>query len=334
MDKSMKTKLISKIILHKLAKFTFVLGGVTVLTYIILSYSPIDPIRAYIGADMLVVSEEQKEAIADYWGINDSKWQQFINWFSAIIQGDFGTSLLYRQDVLTIIKERFTASIWLMGTAWVLSGIVGFTFGLLAGMKEGSWIDWIIKNYCYLIASTPAFWVGILLVMCFSVWLPIFPVGLAAPIGMESENVTILDRIYHLVLPVLTLTIVGVANIALHTREKLIELLKSPYIRFARAQGLSGFRLIGNHAIRNISLPAISLHFASFGHLFGGAILAEQVFSYPGLGTTIVQAGLQSDVPLLLGIVIFSTIFVFLGNVLADILYVIVDPRMRESEAG
>src|SRR5699024_6228237 len=124
------------------------------------------------------------------------------------------------------------------------------------------------------------------------------------------EDVSLIDKIKHIILPAFTLSILGVANVALHTREKLVEVLQSEYIRFARAKGEQGFTLFLRHGFRNISLPAISLHFASFGELFGGAVIAEQVFSYPGLGEAIVQAGLGSDVPLLLGIVIFSTMFV------------------------
>ena len=137
------------------------------------------------------------------------------------------------------------------------------------------------------------------------------------------------ERLKHLFLPALTLSVVGVANITLHTRQKLIEVLESEYVCFALSKGEKGFDLLWRHGLRNISLPAVSLHFASFGELFGGAVLAEQVFSYPGLGQAVVDAGLGSDVPLLLGIVLFTTLFVFTGNLLADLLYKIIDPRMR-----
>ena len=137
------------------------------------------------------------------------------------------------------------------------------------------------------------------------------------------------DRIKHLILPALTLSIVGVANVALHTRQKLIEVLASDYVLFARARGEHGFILFWRHGLRNIAMPAITLQFASFSELFGGAVLAEQVFSYPGLGQATVEAGLRGDVPLLLGIVIFSTLFVFVGNLLADVIYQFVDPRTR-----
>lgn len=194
-------------------------------------------------------------------------------------------------------------------------------------------MDRAIKSYCFILASTPAFWIGILLLIVFSMWLGLFPIGLGTPIGMLSDEVTWLDQIKHMVLPALTLSIIGVSNITLHTRQKVMDVFNTEFIRFARAKGEEGFRLFARHGLRNTLFPAISVHFASFGELFGGAILAEQVFSYPGLGQAIVQAGMNSDVPLLLGIVVFSTLFVFIGNLLADLLYYLIDVRMKNGEA-
>ncbi|MDX1363001.1 MAG: ABC transporter permease, partial [Arenibacter latericius] len=199
----------------------------------------------------------------------------------------------------------------------------------LAGMNEGSILDRFIKSYSFIMASTPAFWFGLLLLMVFAAWLNWFPVGLASPAGSLAGEVSLIDKLKHLVLPVATLSIGGVASIALHTREKIIEVLNSEFIRFAKAKGERGIKLFWRHGLRNISLPAISLHFASFGELFGGAVLTEQVFSYPGLGQAIVKAGLGGDVPLLLGITLFSVVFIFVGNFMADLLYVVIDPRMK-----
>lgn len=316
----------------KSLKLLSLLLGTSILSFLLVSYSPIDPIQSYVGAEMMRVSPEQQDKIAEYWGLNESKVEQYVNWVKAVLQGNLGTSLIYRDSVSTIIVERFLASFALMGVAWVLSGIIGFLLGIIAGMFEGSIFDHIIKGYSFILASTPSFWLGLLLITIFSIWLGWFPVGLAAPAGIEIENVTLIERVKHLFLPVLTLSIVGVANVALHTRQKLVDVLKSEYMRFAIAKGERGFSLLWRHGIRNTALPAISLQFASFGELFGGAIIAEQLFSYPGLGQAVVQAGLGGDVPLLLGIVLFSTMFVFIGNLIADLMYHIFDPRIRKGE--
>lgn len=316
----------------KFARLVTLLIAVAILSFTLVSHSPIDPVQSYIGADMARVSPEQREHIAAYWGLNEPKVQQFLKWGKAVVQGDLGTSLLYRSPVASVIGERFLASLALMGIAWVLSGIIGFILGIIAGMREGSWIDSVIKGYCFMLASIPGFWLGLLLLMFFSVWLGWFPVGLGTPAGVLAEDVTLFSKLRHLFLPALTLSVVGVANVALHTRQKLVEVLDSEFIRFAKAKGEHGFALLWHHGLRNISLPAISLHFASFGELFGGAVLAEQVFSYPGLGQAVVQAGLGGDVPLLLGIVLFSSLFVFVGNLIADLLYRVIDPRMRRGD--
>lgn len=326
----MQLKQVIKFIVKKATKLATLLAAVSILSFLLVSNSPVDPIRSYIGAELLTVSPEQKQNIAEYWGLHQSATEQFINWATAVLHGNLGTSLIYRKPVAEFIAERFLNSLALMGIAWVISGIVGFVMGIIAGMREGTLTDKIIKGYCYTLASTPTFWLGLLLLVVFSVWLGWFPIGLATPIGQLAGDVSFWERLRHLFLPALTLSIVGVASVALHTREKLIDVLNSEFVRFAKAKGEQGFTLFWRHGLRNVSLPAISLHFASFGELFGGAVLVEYVFSYPGLGQAVVQAGLGGDVPLLLGITLFSALFIFVGNLLADLLYLVVDPRIKK----
>jgi peptide/nickel transport system permease protein len=328
----MRFKLFLIFLASKLVKVCLLLVVLSILSFWLVSKSPIDPVQAYIGADMMVVGPEQRENIAVYWGLDRPPLERLYLWGSALIKGDFGTSMIFRKPVISVIKERFTASLILMGLAWTISGLIGFWLGVLAAMKQGTLLDRLIKTYCFTLASTPTFWLGLLLLIVFAVWLGWFPIGLAVPAGVLAEEVGILDRLRHLILPALTLSILGVANIALHTRQKLIDILASEYVLLARARGATEREVLFRHGLRNIALPAITLQFASLSELFGGSVLAEQVFSYPGLGQATVQAGLRSDVPLLLGIVIFSALFVFTGNLLADIIYRLVDPRIRLRE--
>ena len=178
--------------------------------------------------------------------------------------------------------------------------------------------------------SIPTFWIGIVFLMLFSVKLGWFPMGMSVPQGVAAEDVTFLQRIHHLILPALTLSFLSFANVALHTREKLVDVLESDYVLFAKARGESRWSILKNHGFRNIMLPAVTMQFGSFSELFGGSVLAENVFSYPGLGVAASAAGMGSDVPLLLGITLFSALFVFIGNMLANIIYGIVDPQIRE----
>lgn len=309
------------------------LVAICFISFLLIKNSPIDPIQAYIGADLLKVGPEQREMIAQYWGLDQPVMVQFFSWGTALLHGDLGTSMIYRRPVADIIGERFINSLALMLSAWLLSGVIGFIMGVMAAMKRGTWVDRLIKWYCFTLASTPTFWMGLLILIVFAVWLKWFPIGMGVPAGVLAEDVTLADRIKHLILPALTLSIVGVANIAMHTRQKLIDVMASDYVLFARARGERGFILFWRHGLRNVALPAITLQFAVFSELFGGAVLAEQVFSYPGLGQATVEAGLRGDVPLLLGLVIFSTLFVFVGNLVADIIYQIVDPRIREGHS-
>ncbi|QBQ07006.1 ABC transporter permease [Sporosarcina pasteurii] len=323
-------KKLVRFLLFKTIRIATLLVAICLISFLLVKNSPIDPIQAYIGADMLKVGPEQREKIAEYWGLNEPTFVQFLNWGSAVLKGDLGTSMIYRSPVSDVIGERFLNSVVLMITAWIFSGIVGFILGVVAAMKRNTWIDRIIQWYCYTLASTPTFWVGLLMLIVFAVWLGWFPIGLGVPVGVLAEDVTLTDRLQHLLLPAITLSILGVANVALHTRQKLIDVLASDYVLFAKARGERGFTLFWRHGLRNVALPAITLQFAAFSELFGGAVLAEQVFSYPGLGQATVEAGLRGDVPLLLGLVIFSTLFVFIGNLIADLIYQIVDPRTRE----
>ncbi|MBQ2613324.1 MAG: ABC transporter permease [Methanobrevibacter sp.] len=304
--------------------------AVAIFSFVLLDLSPINPVNTYLrGA---AVSEAQRAILESYFGMNVPLPTKIYHWLLDLIQGNLGTSLIYRAPVIDVILDKFTASIVLMAISWLLSGILGFALGVVAGKNKGSWIDKAVKVYCYAIQSAPSFWVGMLILMVFAVYLGWFPIGFGVPIGVSSTDATFAEWASRLVLPTLTLSLVGLAPIAMYTRNELIQVLSSDYVLFAKSRGEKGWDLVKNHGIRNILLPAITLQFLSFSELFGGAVLVEQVFSYPGIGQTAVAAGLQSDVPLFLGIVLFSAVFVFVGNLLADISYYFIDPRIKESE--
>ena len=307
---------------------------VSLAAFVLVSVSPLDPLQANIGqAAFGSMSQEQIGKLEVYGGGGEPPVERFLNWAGDFFRGDMGVSLLYRQPVARVIGVKLVNSLWLMAIAWVISGIVGFVLGILAGLWEGSILDKAIKGYSLLIASTPAFWLALVLLMVFAVWLKVLPIGLSVPIGVEASGVTIADRIQHAILPAITLSITGIANITLHTREKMVEIMESDYVLFARARGESTFDIVKNHGLRNVLLPALTLQFASISEIFGGSVLVEQTFSYPGLGQAAVTAGLGSDVPLLLGITVISALFVFGGNLIANILYGFIDPRIRRGGA-
>lgn len=322
-------KKIFRIVIRNFIRIITLLVAIGIVAFFLIQRSPIDPVQAYIGAGT-AVSPEQRENIETYWGLNQPPIEQFFSWGSALLKGDFGISLIYRQPVIDIITEKFVNSIFLMGFSWILSGIIGYGLGLLMGIYREKFPDKILKSICIILISTPTFWIALILLLIFSIYLQWFPIGLSVPIGIMTEEVTFIQRLYHVILPALALSLTSFSTVALHTRDKVISVLQSDYVLFAKARGENTRQIIKNHVIRNTLIPAITLQFASFSELFGGSMLVEQVFSYPGLGRTIVEAGLRSDIPLLLGVTLFSALFVFIGNGIANILYALVDPKIRE----
>ena len=316
---------------QKLLRLGLLLLAVAIFTFVLLSLSPIDPLQAYIGADMMQISPEQRQLIAERWGLDQPMIVRFGDWLGQLARGNWGTSMVFNQPVSEVMANRFWVSLQMLAIAWLLSGILGLGLGILSGTLAGSWIDRVIRLYAYTLASSPTFWVALLLLIIFSVSLKVTPICCAAPPGVLAADVTVWQHLHHLLLPAITLSIIGIANIALHTRQKLIDVLHSDYILFARAQGEPFWGVIRHHGLRNLILPALTLQFASLSELFGGSVLVEQVFAYPGLGEATVQAALRSDIPLLVGIVFFSALFVYTGNTLADLAYPIVDPRIRLS---
>ena len=311
-------------------KIISLLLAVSVIAFALVDMSPIDPVQQYILSLGSAVSPEQRAEIEEYWGVNEPPVERYFSWLGELLRGNMGESSMYRRPVKDIITERFANSLALMICSWVLSGAIGFLIGCIMGMYQDKWPDKILKKVCYILSSVPTFWLGLLFLLVFAVWLKWFPIGFSSPIGVLSEDVTLTQRLYHLALPAFTLSLMSFANIALHTRQKLADVLNSEYVLFARARGEGKWTILRRHGLRNIMLPALTLQFASFAELFGGSVMAENVFSYAGLGTAVSAAGLNSDIPLLLGVTLFSALFVCVGNMIANLLYGVVDPQIRE----
>lgn len=323
----------TKYLARHIVRFALLMLAVGLVVFALVSMSPIDPVQANVGQAAYVnMSEAKRAQLASYWGGDVPFWERFANWAGALLQGDMGISLRFNAPVSEVIAHRAANSLALMGIAWLFSGVLGFALGVAAGARRGGALDRVVRSYCFLLASTPTFWLGLLILMVFAVQLGWFPIGFSVPIGVSAADVTLADAVHHLVLPALTLSVTGVANIALHTREKVVDVLESDYVRFARARGESELSVIVHHGLRNVALPAVTLQCAFISEIFGGSVLVEQVFSYPGLGQAAVTAGLGGDVALLAGIALVSAALVFGGNLLANILYGVLDPRMRVGE--
>ena len=319
-----------KFTIKKLFRMALLLLGVSLTAFLLMDASPLDPLQTNVGQAALgSMSPEQIARLEESWGVGAPAAERYLNWLGGALRGDFGVSLLYRRPVLEVMGQRLANSLWLLVSAWLLSGALGLALGVAAGANRGRWPDRLVRGYCLIVSSTPAFWLALLLLIIFSVWLKVLPIGLSVPIGAEAA--TLAQRLRHALLPALTLSITGAAGIALHTREKVADVLDSDYILFARARG--EVHILRRHLPRNVALPAITLQFTSIGEVVGGSVLVEQVFSYPGLGQAAVAAGLGGDMPLLLGATVATAAMVFGGNLTADLLYGVVDPRIRRGAA-
>ena len=319
----------TRFILGQIAKFVLLMLAVSLVTFALVCLSPIDPAQANVGqAAYAAMSDAKREQLAAYWGSDLPFLERYVNWLGAALQGDLGMSLRFNTPVADVIAARAGNSLALMAVAWVVSGVLGFGLGIAAGANRGSVVDKAVKGYCYLLASTPVFWLALVMLVIFSVSLGWFPLGFSVPVGVSADDVTFADALHHMALPAITLSLTGVANIALHTREKTIDVMESEYVKLARARGMSTAGIVLHHGIRNLAMPAITLQFASIAEIFGGSVLVEQVFSYPGLGQAAVTAGLGGDAALLAAIAVLSAALVFGGNLIANLLYGVIDPQI------
>lgn len=311
-----------------IVRFISLMVAVSFVTFALVANSPIDPVQANVGqAAYASMSPKRRAELAERWEAETPLVERYASWLTDALHGDFGESLRFNAPVTSVAAERLGASLGLLAAAWVISSVLGTVFGIAAGARRGSAFDRAVRAYCYLLSATPTFWLALIALMLFSVYLGWFPLGFAVPIGATGE-VSLAVRLHHMALPALVLSLTGVANVALHTREKLIEVLAADYVRFALARGEGRASIVLRHGVRNVVLPAITLACAQVGEIVGGSILVEQVFSYPGLGQAAVTAGLGGDAPLLVTIALVTAALVFAGNALANVLYGIVDPRL------
>lgn len=319
----------AKRIIKEIFLFLLLILAVSLISFLLLDLSPIDPIASFARARSVGLSPEDKQELIKVWGLDQPLIARYCSWLVNLVRGDLGISNIYGRKVIDIIGEGFSRSILLMAIAWIFQGIIGIWLGIVAGANQGKIKDKIIKAYAIVFASTPSFWVGILLIIVFSLKLKLFPSSMGSPVGVLRKDITLAGNLKHLVLPALTLVLVGVSNLILHTRSKVIDILNSDYVLYAKARGMKKGEILNKFAFKNLILPGLSLLFTSFSELFSGTVLVENVFNYPGIGGLTVEAGLRGDAPLLLGLVLFSTIFVYMGNRICDLLYLVIDPRLR-----
>ena len=303
---------------------------VAVITFVLIHLAPGDPFSAVL--DNPNVSESVRATLRAQYGLDRPLPEQFLRYAGALARGELGWSFSYERPVREVLATALPNTLLLMGVALVGSFALGILVALIQVARRGSFTDHALSGISLFFFSMPDFWLAILTLLAFTYWLPIFPVGGAVdPVMHEylSWAGRVVDRLRHLALPALTLTILASATVARFQRAALLDVLPADYIRTARLKGLTERQILRRHALRNALLPIISLIGLSFPALLTGAFFIEKIFAWPGMGFAVVSAIGTRDYPLVVGGVIIGSIMVTLGSLLADLLYAAADPRLR-----
>ncbi len=316
-------------IAKRLIKAVFVLLAIVVLNFFLIRAAPGDPAQVMAGeagaADEIFIAQ-----LRERFGLDKPLHEQLAIYVGGIVTLDMGYSYRQQEPVSKLIFERLPATLLLTGTAFVISILLGVLLGALAAARVGQWTDSLITVVALVFYATPLFWIALMAILLFSVqlgWLPGF--------GMESVGAgyTGLDRtldvLQHLVLPAATLGLFFMAIYARLTRASMLEVMDMDFVKTARAKGLAPARITRLHVLRNAILPVITLAGIQAGQLVGGAVLTETVFAWPGIGRLMFDALLQRDYNLLLGVFFVSSAMVILFNLVTDVVYTLVDPRIE-----
>jgi peptide/nickel transport system permease protein len=302
--------------------------GIILVNFVIVHLAPGDPIQVLMGD--AAVSPEYEAKLRHLFGLDKPIYVQLLLYFKALVRGDLGYSFFYREPVLDIISARMLATLYLMVNALIFASIVGVISGVISAMKPYSLYDNFITLFSIISYSLPVFWLGQMMLIYLSLKLNLFPAS-----GMISQREGYigfryaLDVGYHLVLPVLCLSTRHIALTARLTRAAMIETMSADYIVTARAKGLSEKRVLIGHGLRNALLPVVTIVGLSFRYLLAGSVLVETVFAWPGLGRLMYNSISVRDYPTLMGILLIISASVIIVNLLTDILYGFLDPRVR-----
>lgn len=290
--------------------------------------APGDPTQLFIDPS---VKPEELARIRANWGLDKPIIVQYFMWLKNALKGDFGTAYLINRPVLEVVIERLPATLLLMLSSFIITLIITIPLGVISAVKKNSWFDNFVTVFSFAGMATPTFWLGLMLMLLFAVNLRILPaVGMFNPL---LENPTFFQRVgdvvLHMILPLTTMTIVSLAGLSRYQRAAMLEVLNQDFIRTARAKGLPERLVIFKHALRNALIPIITILGLSLPDLFGGAFIIETIFAWPGMGRLGVIAIFSRNYPLIMGIVVMSAVLIILGNLLADIGYALIDPRIR-----
>lgn len=320
------------LIVRRVGNGALLLFAVLILNFLLLHLAPGD-VADTIAGDMGGADAEVMEEIRARFGLDKPFHHQLGLYLARLAQGDLGYSYFFQTPVTELVLERLAATLLLVVSAQVLAIVIGTVLGVIAARKPNGATSHAVTLLALFGYSAPVFWTGIMLIILFCSIVPIFPVGGMVDVRVEgSWFVRGLDVLHHLVLPMVTLASIFLALYSRLARASMLDVLGSDYVRTARAKGLSEFVVVYKHALRNALGPVVTLAGLQFSGIMSGAVLVETVFSWPGLGSLALQSILARDTPTILGILFFSSLVVVVANLLTDLVYSLVDPRIKLGE--
>ncbi len=312
-----------RFVLDRLIQSAVVLAVMSFIIYWLMGLMPGDPIDLMINADPRLTPEDAQRLRALY-GLDQPILDRYVNWLTAALSGDLGFSRLFAKPVLQALLPALGNTVLLLGLSFVLSVCLAFATGIAAAVQQHRPADYVINLVAFVAISIPSFWLSLMMIILFSVKLGWFPASGTESLGGGG----FLDQAKYLVLPIATLTIVSFGNHTRFVRASMIETLRQDFIRTARAKGASERRVVLRHALRNALIPVVTILALDFGFLFSGALVIETIFAYPGMGKLIFDAIMGNDFNLALVALLFATALTLTGNLLADLAYAWLDPRI------
>jgi peptide/nickel transport system permease protein len=301
-----------------------ILFGITILSFAIMKAAPGDPMALMMDP---TISAGDREKFIEKYGLDEPEHVQYLKWLGNMVQGDFGTSIVRKGTPVTdLIMARLPNTLLLMLVSTILALLISIPLGVLSARRPYSKLDYGITFTSFIGLAVPNFWLGLILIMFLSVNLGWFPTG-----GVMTLNAdfSLWDRIHHLILPAFVLATADMAGLTRYTRSSMLDVLRQDYMRTARAKGFKENRVVYKHGLRNGLLPVITIFGLMIPSFIGGAVVTEQIFSWPGLGKLFVDSAFQRDYPVIMAMTVISATLVVIGNLVADILYAMVDPRIE-----
>jgi peptide/nickel transport system permease protein len=322
---------VSRYFIRRVLQAIPLLIGITIIIFVMLQMTPGGPLAVGENpAGRGRVTEEDLQRLRNQYGLNDPMYVQYLNWLGDLAQSDLGTSFNTGLPVLRMIGERLPTTLLVMGLAFALTLMLSIPIGILAAVRRYSFFDYFTTSFSFLGIAIPSFWFAIMLIYLFSFqlgWLP--SVGLTDPRADHEGFSGLWDRVTHLIMPVSVLALTSTANVTRYVRAAMLDVISQDYVRTARAKGLREQMVIWVHALKNAAIPIVTVLALELPDLFIGAVIVESVFAIAGMGRLFIESANLRDYPVLMGVLTIAAALVIFFNLLADLLYGALDPRVR-----